>query len=223
MYWDIAVPIPVKPLGFSIVSGNDGELDPMSIALYGYDDNGNETQLATKVTSFSARGFRLTYTTSTTQLFKHFRLAVTESVSSSVRLADFELYGAAIAENGSQNFVAPTSVEATAVGLSSTELIGKLHDGNRNSCYRAAFTEPITITFTYDQPISTPIDFTKDAPKRLNGDAPDSKEEKKSKIIGGNYCFVSDLLLPLHCQIEEAERRHLRVKIARFKSRNCAH
>ena len=154
MYWDIVVPIPVKPLGFSLVSGDDGELDPMSIALYGYDDNGEETQIAAKETSFSVRGLRLTYTTSTTQLFKRFRLAVTESVSSSVRLADFELYGTAIAQAGDSDFIAPISVDATATGLSNTELIGRVNDGNRISCYRADFTEPITITFSYDQPIS---------------------------------------------------------------------
>ena len=154
MYWDITVPLPVKPLGFSIVSGDNGEFDPMSIALYGYDDSGNETQLAAKTSAFPARGTRLIYTTSSTQLFKRFRLAVTEAVSSSVRLADFELYGAAIAETGDPSFVAPTSVEATAVGLSNTELIGRLNDRNRTTCYHAAFTEPVSITFTYDQPIS---------------------------------------------------------------------
>lgn len=153
LYWDIAVPIPVKPLGFSLVSGDNAELDPLSIALYGYEDDGTETQLISKALDFPVRGLRLTNTTSTTKLFKRFRLAVTESATSSVRLADFELYGAAIAETEDPSFVAPTSVEATAVGLSSTELIGKLNDRSRTTCYRASFIEPDTITFIYDQPI----------------------------------------------------------------------
>jgi hypothetical protein len=153
-YWEINVPVPVKPLGFSIVSGDDGELDPMNIVLYGYDEDDVATQLATKALSFPARGSRLTYTTSSTKLFKRFQLVCTETVSSSVRLAAFELYGVAIAETDAPGFFAPTSVDATAVGLSNTELIGRVNDGSRTTCYRANFTEPVAITFTYDQPIS---------------------------------------------------------------------
>ena len=149
MYWDIAVPIPVKTLGFSVVCGNDAELDPQNIILYGYEEDGTETQLSAKTLAFPARGSRLTYTTYTTKLFKRFRLAVTEPVTSSVRLADFELYGAAIAETGDQNLLAPSYVEASAVGLSNTELINRVYDGNRTSCYRAAFTEPVCITYQF--------------------------------------------------------------------------
>ena len=153
-YWEIDVPVPVKPLGFSIVCADDGELDPMSIVLYGYDDEGAATQLAEKALSFPVRGSRLTYTTSSTKLFKRFQLVCTETVSTRVRLAAFELYGAAIAEANSSGFFAPSTVEATAVGLSNTELIGRISDGNRTTCYRANFTEPVAITFTYDQPVS---------------------------------------------------------------------
>ena len=153
-YWEIDVPIPVKPLGFSIVCADDGELDPMSIVLYGYDDEGAATQLAEKTLSFPVRGSRLTYTTSSTKLFKRFQLVCAETVSTRVRLASFELYGAALAETNSTGFFAPSTVEATAVGLSNTELIGRISDGNRTSCYRANFTEPVSITYTYDQPVS---------------------------------------------------------------------
>ena len=154
LYWDVAAPIPVKVLGYSIVSADDAELDPQSIVLYGYEDDGTETLLSNKAISFAARGSRLIYTTSATKLFKRFRLAVTEAATSTVRLADFELYGAAIAETGDPCFASPVSVEATAVGLSNTELINRVYDGSRTTCYRATFTEPVSITFTYDQPIS---------------------------------------------------------------------
>ena len=47
--------------------------------------------------------------------------------------------------------------------------------------------------------------------------------QNKSKIKSEKACFASENFVPLHCQIEEVDRRSLRVKIARFKSRNCAH
>ena len=153
-YWDLVTSLPVKVLGYSLISANDAELDPQNITLYGYDDDGTQTQISNKALTFPARGYRLTYTTSTTKLFKRFRLQVNEAVGTNVRLADFELYGSVIAETDEPNFVAPTSAEATAVGLSNTELIGRLNDGNRTTCYRATFTEPISIIFTYNQPIN---------------------------------------------------------------------
>jgi hypothetical protein len=45
----------------------------------------------------------------------------------------------------------------------------------------------------------------------------------KSKIKLEKAWLAPEFFVPLHCQIEEADRRLLRVKIARFKSRNCAH
>ena len=104
--------------------------------------------------TFPARGSRLTYTVSTTKLLKHFRLKVTKSAGKRVQLAGFEIYGAAIAEAGDKSFLSPTSIDATAVGLSNTELIGRINDGSRTTCYRAAFTEPVSITFSFDQPVS---------------------------------------------------------------------
>lgn len=154
LYWDFGVPIPVRTLGFSFVSGDDAELDPQNIVLYGYENDGTETQLSTKALDFPARGARLTYTASTTKLFKHFRLAVTESANSSVRLADFELYGTVIAETDDPNLLVPNAVEASAVGLSNTELINRVYDGSRTTNYRAAFTEPVSITYQYEESVS---------------------------------------------------------------------
>ena len=152
--WEITVPIPVKVIGYSLVSGDNAELDPTSISLIGYDDEGEETQLSSKTLSFPARGSRLNYTTSTTKLFKRFRLQVNEAAGGSVRLADFELYGTAIAEDDDASLIAPSGFSASAEGLSNTEKIERIADGNRIYHYRAAFTEPVSITYVYRQPVS---------------------------------------------------------------------
>ena len=152
-YWDIYTPIPVRVLGFSLLNADDAECDPQNVTLYAYDENGAETKLSNKALTFPDRSDRLTYTISTTKQFKRFRLQVNESAGASVRLADFELYGTAIAEAEDPNFLAPVSVDATAVGLSNTELIGRLNDGNRTTYYHAAFTEPVSIIFNYSQPV----------------------------------------------------------------------
>ncbi|MBR6141378.1 MAG: carbohydrate-binding protein [Bacteroidaceae bacterium] len=149
LYWDIYTPIPVRVLGFSLLNADDATLDPQNIILYGYDDDGTQAQLSNKAVSFPARGSRLTYTTSTTKLFKHFRLLASEAATTSVRLADFELYGTAIAETDYSGLLVPTYVDASAPGLSNTELIGRIYDGSRTTCYRADFTEPVTITYNY--------------------------------------------------------------------------
>ena len=148
-YWDLYVPIPVKTVAFSFVCADDIELDPQSIKLLGYDDEGTETQLASKTTTFPARGSRLTYTISTTKLFKHFRLQISEAATSTVRLADFELYGATIAETGDPNLLTPNIVEASAEGLSNTEKIDRIYDGKYLTLYRAAFAYPVSITYAY--------------------------------------------------------------------------
>ena len=153
-YWDFGTPLPVRVIGYSLLSANDAELDPQDITLYGYEEDGTETLLSTKATAFPARGSRLTYTTSSAKLFKRFKLQVNNDAEAGVRLADFELYGTAIAETDDQSLVAPATVDATAVGLSSTELIGRINDGSRTTCYRADFAEPVSITFTYNQPVS---------------------------------------------------------------------
>ncbi len=147
-FWDLFVPVPVKALGISLVCANDAELDPQNVILYGIDGDGVQTQLANKTLNFPARGSRLTYTVSTTKLFTHFRLQANGSAQG-VRLADFELYGAAIAEADDQNVLVPTDVTATAEGLSSTELITRVYDGSRTTNYRASFSDPVSITYNY--------------------------------------------------------------------------
>lgn len=169
LYWDFQTPLPVKLVGCSLLNADDAELDPQSIVIYGIDENGTETQLLSKALTFQSRGWRLTFSASTTKLFKHFRLQVTEAASTSVRLAEFELYGAAIAETDDPCFTAPASVDATAVGLASTELIGRLNDGNRTTCYHAEFSEPVSIFINYDQPVSIntyAITASKNSPTR---------------------------------------------------------
>ncbi len=154
LYWDFQTQLPVKLLGCSFLSADDAQLDPQNIIISGIDESGTETQLTAKALEFQSRGWRLTFTVSTTKVFKHFRLQVTEAASTSVRLAEFELYGAAIAEAEDLCFTAPSSVDATAVGLTSTELIGRINDGSRTTCYHADFSEPVSIFVNYDQPVN---------------------------------------------------------------------
>ena len=45
----------------------------------------------------------------------------------------------------------------------------------------------------------------------------------KSKIKYEKACFVSEFFVPLQCQNEHGRDARLRIKIARIKSRNCAH
>ena len=148
LFWDIANPIPVKVLGFSLVCADDAKLDPQNIILYGIDEDGTQTQISNKTLSFPARGSRLTYPLTVTKLFKRFRLKVSDEMTS-VRLADFELYGSAIAESSKQGLLQPDYVEASAEGLSNTEKIERIYDGNRNYHYRANFAEPVSITYHF--------------------------------------------------------------------------
>jgi predicted alpha-1,6-mannanase (GH76 family) len=153
-YWDLLFPIPVKALGLSFVNANNAELDPKSVIIYGIDDDGTEMQISTKTPTFKARGFRYTSSITASKLFKHFRLQVNGEETSSIRLADIELYGTAIATADDEGFFPPTTVEASEKGLSSTELINRIYDGKYATTYRAAFTEPVSITYTYEQPVS---------------------------------------------------------------------
>ena len=147
-YWDILVPVPTKALGFSLVCSSDASLDPASVTLYGYDEEGIATQLAAKELAFPVRGSRLTFITSTTKLFKNFRLhALPQEGAEAVSLAAFELYGSAIAEADFPSLFAPTSIDASATGLSSTELIARVNDGSRTTNYRADFSQPVSITY----------------------------------------------------------------------------
>ena len=152
-YWDISTDLPVKAVGYSLVAADDTELDPTDITLYGVDENGTRTQLLTRTITFPARGSRLTYPISTTKLFKRFHLQVSANEGNSVRLADFELYGVAVAEADDPILKVPNSVTSTAEGLTRTELINRVHDCKYTTNYRAAFTEPVSITFSYTDSI----------------------------------------------------------------------
>ena len=82
-------------------------------------------------------------------LFGKIAFIITNNIHTSVCLADFELYGVTIAETGDPNLLAPDYVEASAEGLSNTELINRIYDGKYLTLYRANFAEPISITYTY--------------------------------------------------------------------------
>lgn len=151
LYWDIQTPVDVKPVGISFVAADDAELDPQTILFYGYDETGEATILSTRVLTFPARYARLTYTVSSTKLFKHFALIIPEG--SKARLADFELYGAAIAD-AEPCYNTPEKVETTAAAVATTEDISKLYDKSRISCYHANFTEPVSITYSFGKPVS---------------------------------------------------------------------
>ena len=151
--WVLGIPIPVRVIGFSLISGDNAELDPKNVILYGYDDSGTETQISNKTVTFPARGSRVNYTVSTTKLFKRFKLKINDE-KSSVRLADFELYGTVIAGEDDPNLVAPSLVEASAPALSTSEAINRINDGNRLYHYRAAFTEPVSITYSFVDSVS---------------------------------------------------------------------
>ena len=47
--------------------------------------------------------------------------------------------------------------------------------------------------------------------------------QNKLKIKSEKACFASENFVPLHCQTESGIDARLRIKIARVKSRNCAH
>jgi len=47
--------------------------------------------------------------------------------------------------------------------------------------------------------------------------------ENKSEIKQEKPCISLEKFVPLHCQYERTQAAVLRIKIARLKSRNCAH
>lgn len=152
--WIIATPIPVRVVGYSLISGDNADHDPKNVTLCGYDESGTETQLSNKTLSFQARGSRLSYNVSTTKVFKRFKLKFNDEESSGVRLADFELYGTVIAEAEDPNLVTPTEVSASAPAFSSSEGINRINDFNRLYYYRSVFTEPVSITYSMADSVS---------------------------------------------------------------------
>ncbi|MBO7068526.1 MAG: carbohydrate-binding protein [Bacteroidaceae bacterium] len=155
LHWNIIVPVPVKVVGFSMLCADNPDFDPTNVTLFGVNENGNITQIVNKTVSFNARAGRATYTITSTQFYKTFRLAVNQTTSegSVARLAEVELFGTAIAEDESCGAKFPANVEASAESVSSTESIEKISDHNRGTRYRTGFTEPVSITCSYDGPV----------------------------------------------------------------------
>ena len=117
------------------------------------------------------RGSRVTNTISTTKTFRHVEFQVTSTVgdTAATRVAELEIYGTAIAEEGHSMLPLPETVTATAQGLAGTEGVEKLSDGVRTTKYHADLSSPVAIVTTYAQPqrIDTyAITAAKDEPTR---------------------------------------------------------
>lgn len=155
LQWNILSPVPVKVLGFSIVCADNPDFDPTNVTLLGINEDGLSTPITTRAVSFNARAGRYTSTVSTTKLYKSFQLVVNETSSGEgvARLAELELYGAAVAEDENTGLNIPTTVEASTEGVSTSEVIEKIADLNRLTRYRTNFTQPVTITYSYDNPV----------------------------------------------------------------------
>ena len=156
MHWDFVMPVAVKVVGFCMTCADDAALDPSNITLYGINENGGKTQITNRTVSFNARAGKVTATLSTTQLYKSFQLYVNQTASGGdvARLADFELFGTAIANAGEDVLPLPVNVEASAQGATSTEGVDKLSDQVRTTRYRTDFTEPVSVTYTYENPVA---------------------------------------------------------------------
>lgn len=157
MQWDFLTPVPVKVVGFSMLSADDVALDPANVTLYGIDGAGNKTQIANRNVTFNARAGRATSSIASTQFFRQFQLVVNETASGGdeCRLAEFELFGTAIAEDDESGMLMlPVAVTASADALTATEGVEKITDRSRTTRYRASFTEPVSITYSYDSPVS---------------------------------------------------------------------
>lgn len=153
--WDFITPMPVRVLGFSMVCADEPDFDPANVTLYGVDQDGKANVIGTRDVSFNARAGRFTASLSTTQLYRNFLLAVnaTSSGSNVARLAEFELFGTEIAEDASMGLLLPSVVEASDEGATTSETVAKLSDQNRQTRYRTNFTQPVSITYSYDTPV----------------------------------------------------------------------
>lgn len=169
--WTIESPIAIKPLGYSLLCADDANYDPQDIQVNAIDEEGNVTTLSTRSLTFAARASRNTVTLSSTKTFKTFQIVINSTTSgeNEARLAEIEFYGVGIEEASSETLLLPSTVEASAVGLSSTEVIGRINDQNRTTRYRADFTEPVSITYSYDNPVKInmyALSASKDDPTR---------------------------------------------------------
>lgn len=156
LQWSIKSPVPVRVVGYSLLCGDDSTLDPSNISLLGVDENGNTTQISNRYVTFNARAGRVTATVSTSLTYNKFLLVVNETTSgvNIARLAEFELFGTAISEADNNLLLSPVTIEASSEGVSTSESKEKLSDQNRTSRYRTDFIEPVSITYTFENPVS---------------------------------------------------------------------
>lgn len=156
LYWLVESPVPVRVVGVSILPGADAQLDPKDVVLVGFDEDGAESVINSRTLSFAARGSRVTYTVSNTKLFRKFQLKVNSTVSGEAKasLAALEIYGTVILTADDAHLVDPASVSASKEAVATTEAIGRLNDKSRTTRYRADFSEPISITYSYNAPAS---------------------------------------------------------------------
>ncbi len=156
MQWNFVMPVPVKVVGFSMTCADDASFDPSNFTLYGIDEDGSKTQITNRAVTFNARAAKAVATISSSVLYKSFQVVINQTTSGGnvARLADFELFGTAIAGASEEALSLPANVEASAEGATSTEGVEKLSDQNKTSRYRTSFTAPVTITYTYDSPLA---------------------------------------------------------------------
>lgn len=157
LYWLMESPLAVRPIAYSVVAAASREQTPAAVSVRGLDDVGNATVLSTRNLSLNARGSRYTSTMATSKNFTRFQLLVTETTDPDARAASltgFELYGTCMAQPGTEQMPAPESVEASAEGVSASEVVSRLNDQNRLTCYRANFADSVAITFSYAAPVT---------------------------------------------------------------------
>lgn len=192
MQWDFVMPVPVKVVGFSMTSADDASLDPSNFTLYGIDEDGSKTQITNRAVTFNARAAKAVATISSSVLYKSFQVVINQTTSGGnvARLADFELFGTAIAGASEEALSLPANVEASAEGATSTEGVEKLSDQNKTSRYRTSFTAPVTITYTYDSPLAIHY-YTITAAK--DGAANDPKDWKfEASNDGTNWVAIDE-------------------------------
>jgi hypothetical protein len=192
MQWNFVMPVPVKVVGFSMTCADDASFDPSNFTLYGISENGSKTQIVNRAVTFNTRAAKVTATISSSVQYKNFQLVVNQTTSggNTARLADFELFGTAIAETGEDALLLPASVEASVVGATSTEGVEKLSDQSRTTRYRTNFTAPVSVTYTYDSPIAIHY-YTITAAK--DGAANDPKDWKfEASNDGTNWVAIDE-------------------------------
>ncbi|MCR4922170.1 MAG: carbohydrate-binding protein [Bacteroidaceae bacterium] len=170
MKWKFTFPIDVRVLGYSVISADDSRLDPKGIQMVGTKED-IVTTISTRTLSLGVRGSRVTATVSSTRTFHEveFQVNTTAGDTAATRVAELEIYGTAIAEEGHRLLPATESVTASAPGLATNEGIEKLSDQTRTTKYHADLAEPVAILTTYNEPkrIDTyAITAAKDEPSR---------------------------------------------------------